>query len=429
MIQLLGLVATQSPRQHYDQHVGGVSAVGNGWKLQKFHEHLHLPWLIHAFGHPRNYNAAQGESHLKYFAKLPAATVQKTSPQILVKQMADRAQMHIAVGKMFRVHGIKSIVESYKERHHKQSPSAEDVQEYTPSSVDSVDSDGSTSTNETEEPPEESAVSGHLWTMTLTKNNETKSSSTSYKMDYPSRVSKHENAIYPQTQEYVSNTFSKRLLEQSDTQEIVIRGYSVLRRASTPRIRSHPSFSHGRSWHDWIMAQYEPAKGDVKLPGPSKGRQAKCSEVSRLFGLRDIKNAVVNMQGSSRGTASTLPGIWPAKVLGIIVFTEKVCNGDNITWSKSVCRLLIHCSVQRMTSPYQSSLVTECWRMELDEEYLPHVFPKLRLIDPSAIVASVYVYDPQPANPFVLSVDKQKQKFVYTMFDRLRVWPSQFLLR
>jgi hypothetical protein len=401
--------------------------LGNGWKLQKFHEHLHLPWLIHAFGHPRNYNAAQGESHLKYFAKLPAATVQKTSPQILVKQIAERAQMHIAVGKMFRVHSIIPIVQSYKEWHHKQAPAA-DVHDYVPSDVDSVDSDERT-VNETEE-AEESEVSGHLWTMTLTKNNKTKSSPTSCKMEFPSRVSKHENAIYPQTEEYVSTTFSKKLLEQNDTQEIVVRGYSVLRRAFTPRIRAHPSFSHGRSWHDWIMAHFVEEKGDVKLPGPSKRCKAKCKEVSRLFGLHNIESRVVNMQGSSKGTASTLAGVWPVKVLGIIVFTEKMCTGDNTTtWSKSVCRLLIHSSAERMTTPYQSSLVTECWRMELDEEYLPNIFPKLRLIDPSSIVASVYVYDPQPSNPFVLSLfGKDKEKYVYTIFDRLRVWPSQFLL-
>jgi hypothetical protein len=50
---------------------------GNGWKIQKLHEMLHLPDDIHRFGCPRNWDAGPGERSLKYFAKHPATTCQQ----------------------------------------------------------------------------------------------------------------------------------------------------------------------------------------------------------------------------------------------------------------------------------------------------------------------------------------------------------------
>jgi hypothetical protein len=56
---------------------------GNGWKLQKFHEHLHVVDDISRFGSPRNTDAGSGERSLKYFAKRPAETSQKRTSVFL----------------------------------------------------------------------------------------------------------------------------------------------------------------------------------------------------------------------------------------------------------------------------------------------------------------------------------------------------------
>jgi len=48
---------------------------GNGWKVQKFHEHLHLPLGIFMFGSPHNYDNSPTEHGLIETAK----RVQKSS--------------------------------------------------------------------------------------------------------------------------------------------------------------------------------------------------------------------------------------------------------------------------------------------------------------------------------------------------------------
>jgi len=41
----------------------------NGWKLQKFHDLLHVSRDMHMFGNPQNWDASPGEHNLIDFAK------------------------------------------------------------------------------------------------------------------------------------------------------------------------------------------------------------------------------------------------------------------------------------------------------------------------------------------------------------------------
>jgi hypothetical protein len=69
MTCLLDMVKIRLPRNE-----------GNGWRIQKFHEMLHVPDDIVRFGSPRNTDAGPGERSLKHFAKRPARTSQKRQP-------------------------------------------------------------------------------------------------------------------------------------------------------------------------------------------------------------------------------------------------------------------------------------------------------------------------------------------------------------
>jgi len=64
---LLNSIKEFTPRNH-----------GNGWKLQKFHEHLHLPMDIYMFGSPQNYDNSPTEHGLIETAKRPADHAQKS---------------------------------------------------------------------------------------------------------------------------------------------------------------------------------------------------------------------------------------------------------------------------------------------------------------------------------------------------------------
>jgi len=58
---------------------------GNGWKLQKFHEHLHLPIDIYMFGSPHNFDNSPTEHGLIDTAKHPADHAQKSTSLLFLK--------------------------------------------------------------------------------------------------------------------------------------------------------------------------------------------------------------------------------------------------------------------------------------------------------------------------------------------------------
>ena len=89
--QLLEMVQQRLPRE-----------VGNGWKLQKFHEIMHLPDDISRFGTPRNTDAGPGERSLKHFAKKPASTSQKRS-EVFLGQVACRLHEVAMIAKAKRI--------------------------------------------------------------------------------------------------------------------------------------------------------------------------------------------------------------------------------------------------------------------------------------------------------------------------------------
>jgi len=63
---------------------------GNGWKLQKFHDLLHLARDMSRFGSPQNFDAGPGESGLRWWAKRPALTSQKRGYPVFIRQVAAR---------------------------------------------------------------------------------------------------------------------------------------------------------------------------------------------------------------------------------------------------------------------------------------------------------------------------------------------------
>jgi len=51
--------------------------IRNGWKLQKFHDILHVSRDLFMFGSPQNWDASPGEHNLIDFVKHPARRTQK----------------------------------------------------------------------------------------------------------------------------------------------------------------------------------------------------------------------------------------------------------------------------------------------------------------------------------------------------------------
>ena len=82
---------------------------GNGWKLQKFHDILHLAIDIERFGPPSNFDAGPHESGLCFWAKLPALTSQKRGYNIFARQVAARTHEFQCMARAMRAHRILGV--------------------------------------------------------------------------------------------------------------------------------------------------------------------------------------------------------------------------------------------------------------------------------------------------------------------------------
>ena len=61
---------------------------GNRWKIQKFHDLLHLPEDMDHWGSAKNFDISALESALRYWAKLPTMTSQMQGYSDFVCQVA-----------------------------------------------------------------------------------------------------------------------------------------------------------------------------------------------------------------------------------------------------------------------------------------------------------------------------------------------------
>lgn len=79
---------------------------GNGWKLQKFHDLMHLAGDMERFGPPSNFDAGPHESGLRFWAKLPAMTSQTRGYNTFSGQVAARVHEFQCISKACRENGI-----------------------------------------------------------------------------------------------------------------------------------------------------------------------------------------------------------------------------------------------------------------------------------------------------------------------------------
>ena len=77
--EMLFLVKTTLPRKD-----------GYGWKIQKFHELLHVPIDVMNFGSPKNFDTGIMENRLIHVGKINALSTQKRGPKIFTRQLGLR---------------------------------------------------------------------------------------------------------------------------------------------------------------------------------------------------------------------------------------------------------------------------------------------------------------------------------------------------
>ena len=63
---------------------------GNGWKIQKFHELLHVPIDVKNFGSPKNFDTGIYENRLIHIGKINGMMTQKRGPKVFTRQLGNR---------------------------------------------------------------------------------------------------------------------------------------------------------------------------------------------------------------------------------------------------------------------------------------------------------------------------------------------------
>ena len=86
--QMVHRIVTHCPRRK-----------GNGWKVQKLHELLHVVLLLKYYLHCQNFDAGRGERLLKDFFKAPAVTSQQRGQGVFVRQVAKNMQEKMVMDK------------------------------------------------------------------------------------------------------------------------------------------------------------------------------------------------------------------------------------------------------------------------------------------------------------------------------------------
>ena len=103
--QLLSTIKTYVPR-----------LIRNGWKLQKFHEMLHVVRDIGMWGSPKNWDASRGEYMLIHFAKRSSKNAQKRD-ETFVQQVNKRLWEKMMVAKVTTSLRLNRLASSYRNRY------------------------------------------------------------------------------------------------------------------------------------------------------------------------------------------------------------------------------------------------------------------------------------------------------------------------
>ena len=98
MSKLMALVKYYLPRK-----------AGHRWKIQKFHDMLHIPWDTYRFGSPKNWDAGFLESSLRFWAKFPANSAQNRGYNEFVGQVSHRLYEYLAMAKARRENGVVGV--------------------------------------------------------------------------------------------------------------------------------------------------------------------------------------------------------------------------------------------------------------------------------------------------------------------------------
>jgi Plavaka transposase len=418
--QMLEDLTIICPREKYCRDSGQIQPVGNGWHIQKLHELTHLAEVVQRTGSLANINASQGESHLKSYAKAPAATSQKTSPKTFLEQAVMRVEFSNALDRCFRLRGVNRLRPT--------NPHSK-LQSHPDTAIEGEDDAAAGDTK-----TERHRFGGCLFELEISRAGGTsrQPAQFEYTVVYKNPRLKEERALDPHVREWLTAHFAAEC-RLEDYDGAVVVGFSQCKRGDF-FVRSHPHFM-GNSWYDWIMADY---RTDDEVEGVHN--QDRRAQYAHLFGSTE-ELALCNT--AADGCLTWYKRLVPAKVLAMITYTYN--RGANSQQQREN-GFVLHCAHERDAPEsihLRTTLLSQQWKME----YHSDGNPKLRLVGLDSVAGSVLVAeDSCEKNPFLTRPQSgpgpaceaparsKRQRtntdtdvYVYSVFDRQDAWPRQFL--
>jgi hypothetical protein len=221
----------------------------NGWRLQKFHDMLHIVRDIENFGSPNNVDAAPNENNLIDFAKKPGRRAHKKR-EVFVSQVSKRLRETDLIRKAYQALLRTSDNSQYG------FVESEDM--------DMQDVDVATEADVLEEKEIESKLIGNP----LFQVNFEQQFNEGFYECLAEKSVRTRRELHPTllTFLFLEQTFEDFPLYGQKTIHIFTE---YKRNGNT--YSAHPNYNSFGEWYDWAMIKFEPAAGDRSFPVNSKG--------------------------------------------------------------------------------------------------------------------------------------------------------------
>ena len=338
----------------------------NGWRLQKFHDLLHIVRDIENYGSPNNVDAAPNENNLIAFAKRPGRRAHKKQ-EVFVSQVSKRLRESDLLKK-----GYNALMMTLE--HNK--CDFDEVNEEEDNSVDDMDVDV-----EENEDLEEIAIESRLSVGPLFCVHLQLLYNQGMVECLAGKSVRIMRELHPTIISFLIQQKNNEYFPLFGEQDILI--FTEYKRNGTT-YRAHPNYNSFGEWYDWAMVKFETVAGDMNFPANTK----------RGYYDRDL---------------------YPCKVLCFLQAKD-----DSI-------HAVVHCC--NASDHKEDGKLMERWYKEYGIDVVANqLVPQLRCVSVDSFEDSCFVVEDKPGLFEELGNDLRKINNGITLVKpREKGWPKEFL--
>ena len=293
---------------------------GNGWKLQKFHEIMHLPIDVTNFGSPKNFDTGIMENRLIHVGKRNEKLTQRRGPKIFTEQLGNRIYEQSLMDTAFRQLKISKSTFSSRNENEYDIIHAEEVED----DDDDTDEDEDDDEFEICEDDQNANESNYIAEASIYKDeclylSNVKMGQWIFHKDRPDYIvtipthgdgtkwylnSKIKSLSENNIPDIVVSAITKFLFENElESVECFTTLSFIPKNKMLPKktFRAHPNY-HNKSWYDWAIVKFEPSESDKEREKLDKDNKiippypygAYPSKVLTFFRVDEQKYAVIH---------------------------------------------------------------------------------------------------------------------------------------